>query len=100
MTEKQRKTREYNLRRRYGIGIEDYDKMLKKQGGKCAICGIRPKPGKHLDVDHNHKTGRVRGILCRYCNSKLLKHLRDNKVRAAGLVKYLTKALNEDEDWS
>jgi len=100
MTEKQRKQRDYNLRYRYGIGIDDYEKMLKKQGGKCAICGNIPKPGQNYDIDHCHKTGYIRGILCRYCNTKLLKHLRDNKNRAKGLVKYLQKAIKGDKTWT
>jgi len=93
------KAREYKLKKRYGITIADYERMLKEQGGGCFICGNKPKPGKNLDVDHSHQTNFVRGILCRYCNSKLLRHLRDNKVRAKGLVKYLSKALENDKNW-
>lgn len=56
---------------RYGITPEDYDAMLAKQGGKCVICGtddLSKYKVKYFDVDHNHTTGQVRGLLCRDCN--------------------------------
>lgn len=60
------------LRKRYGITDDDYFRMLKSQNGGCAICGsITPNNGhgdRFFDVDHCHKTGRVRGLLCRDCN--------------------------------
>ena len=61
------------LRRRYGITIEEYDKMLEKQNGCCAICGIHCDDikSKHLCIDHCHQTGKVRGLLCRSCNAYL-----------------------------
>jgi len=55
------------LKRRYGIGADDFDRMVSEQGGRCAICG-RPGP-EH--VDHDHATGAVRGILCFSCNGGL-----------------------------
>jgi hypothetical protein len=72
--EKQRKDptfrtrrRDQALRRQYGIGVLEYEKMLTEQKGGCRIC-FR-KPGKTpLHVDHCHKTGRVRGLLCHQCN--------------------------------
>ncbi|GAA0807083.1 endonuclease VII domain-containing protein [Spirilliplanes yamanashiensis] len=60
-------SREYHLRRRYGIGQVEVDELLEAQGGRCAICG-RPDP-EH--VDHDHRTGWVRGILCFNCNGGL-----------------------------
>lgn len=45
--------------------------MHDKQGGKCAVCRKPPRPGKKLCVDHNHKTGAVRGLLCKRCNTAL-----------------------------
>ena len=59
--------RHYHLKRRYGIGAADFDRMVIEQGGVCAICD-RPDP-EH--VDHDHVTGRVRGILCFNCNGGL-----------------------------
>lgn len=55
----------------YGIGIETFDRMLHEQRGRCAICGNEPKEGQNLHVDHCHKTGKVRALLCRYCNPGL-----------------------------
>jgi len=49
----------------------DYDRLLKRQGGRCAGCGGRPQK-KRLAVDHDHKTGRVRGLLCSTCNHDIL----------------------------
>jgi Recombination endonuclease VII len=61
--------RERYLKENYGISLEQYQLMLKWQGGRCAIC--RKKPKGVLCVDHCHKTGRIRGLLCRQCNSAL-----------------------------
>ena len=58
----------------YGLTDYDYARMLESQGGRCAICG-KPNSGSMLDgkyrpmyVDHDHKTGTVRGLLCSQCN--------------------------------
>ncbi len=59
--------RNYHLRRRYGITAEHFDQMFAEQGGLCAIC--RDAPAEH--VDHDHRTGRVRGLLCFNCNGAL-----------------------------
>ena len=65
------KTREYFYRYNYGISIADYEEMLTDQSGRCAICGVLPLPDRNLHVDHDHATGRVRGLLCRRCNTSL-----------------------------
>jgi hypothetical protein len=59
--------RDQMLRSKYGITSEDYEAMLAKQNNGCAICGRAPGKFK-LHVDHDHATGRVRGILCHQCN--------------------------------
>ena len=51
--------------------------MLEAQDGRCAICGNKPRK-RRLDVDHNHKTGKVRGLLCRRCNHKGLGAFHDS----------------------
>lgn len=66
-------TRNFHLKRRYGITEDDFDRMLLAQGGVCAICLI--VPGEH--VDHCHASGQVRGILCFNCNNGL-GHFRDD----------------------
>lgn len=57
--------------KRHGMTLNDYENMLSKQDGKCAICGSH-KSGKknsnRLSIDHCHKTGKVRGLLCQQCN--------------------------------
>ena len=59
------------LKRRYGLTLETYDALLKSQGGVCKICHS-PSPRRnnqaYMCVDHCHKTGRVRGLLCVKCN--------------------------------
>jgi len=60
------------LRSRYGITLADYDNLLMAQDGKCAICKTT-ETGKHkrFQVDHNHTSGVVRGLLCGPCNRRL-----------------------------
>lgn len=100
MTKKQKDIFRKNLKYRYGITPEEYYSLLKKQGNKCAICGKKSsKEGKRFAVDHNHKTGFIRGLLCNYCNTRLMKYLRDNKNRAMGLACYLINANAHDENW-
>jgi hypothetical protein len=60
-------TREYHLRRRYGLTSADVDAMIKAQGGVCILCQER----KPEHVDHDHVTGVVRGVLCFCCNQGL-----------------------------
>jgi hypothetical protein len=69
--------RERHLVRKYGVTFSDYQRILVEQGGKCAICG-RPEPANRmLDVDHDHATGDVRGLLCTSCN-RVLGHAHDS----------------------
>lgn len=63
------KTRNGRLERLYGITLEQYDKMLEEQSNCCALCGSSsPKRGSRFIVDHCHKTGNVRALLCHLCN--------------------------------
>ena len=62
--------RNINLKRKYGITTDVYTKLFESQHGKCAICNKDPFP-KLLCVDHNHNTGKVRGLLCNNCNIAL-----------------------------
>jgi len=64
-----RPTESRRLEYLYGITLDDYEEILDSQGGTCAICGGTEL--KRLSVDHDHKTGRVRGLLCNRCNVKL-----------------------------
>jgi len=67
MTKTKRKN--YDLKRRYGISQEEYDKMYEDQNHRCGICGKESK--KSLHVDHNHDTGKVRKLLCSNCNTMI-----------------------------
>ena len=97
---KQEKGKNYRLQKRYGITLADYNKMLKEQNYKCLICGKLHKECKYgLCVDHNHKTGRVRGLLCQYCNRRIVGRIGDDKRRMQGLVQYISRQLVEDKDW-
>lgn len=82
----------------YGITEDDYQRMLREQEGKCAICGTtdprlalptRSKSDRFC-VDHDHATGRVRGLLCSPCNTGL-GHFGDNTETMAAAVRYLLR---------
>lgn len=68
--------RRQNLKQKYGMTIEDFERMSQDQGGRCAIC---TKEGK-LVVDHNHDTGQVRGLLCNDCNRNLIAQRNDPEI--------------------
>lgn len=80
-----KRRRGHHLRRKYGITQEQYEEVLKKQKGRCAIC----KKKRVLKIDHCHKTGKFRQLLCGNCNTGLGMFADDPKLlkRAA---KYLT----------
>ena len=69
--ESKRKQREYHLGKKFGLTVERYDEMLAAQGGGCAICRRPPRDDISLHVDHDHETGRVRGLTCFRCNNAL-----------------------------
>lgn len=79
------------LKRKYGISLADYDRLLAEQDGKCAICSVPEEETtlKCLAVDHNHATGKVRGLLCTRCNTGIGNFL-DDKGRLKMAIKYLT----------
>jgi len=86
------KAREYALKSKYGLTIVQYDEMLTQQNGSCAGCRRPPKSGgRRLHVDHNHKTGKVRGLVCWHCNSAI-KKLRDSSRTAFNLALMLQAA--------
>ena len=78
--------RNYDLRRRYGIPAEHFDQMFAEQGGLCAIC--REAPAEH--IDHDHKTGRVRGLLC-FNRNGALGQFRDRLDLMLRAFAYLTR---------
>jgi len=72
--------------RRYHLSAEQYLAILELQGGVCAICGGRRPYALH--IDHDHLTGRVRGLLCKRCNHRLLPASLDGQL-LAGAAAYL-----------
>jgi hypothetical protein len=64
------KGRDNALKRKYGLSMDEYDRMLAAQDGHCALCPNTPKT-RRLHVDHDHRTGKVRALLCMRCNRSL-----------------------------
>ena len=73
------------VNRAYGLTAAAYEAMLERQDRRCLLCGKQPQI---LCVDHDHATGRVRGLLCRRCNAGL-GHLRDDGTLIAAAIGYL-----------
>lgn len=74
--------------RRYGMTVEDWDATLESQGHVCAACKNNPAEGRRLEVDHCHRSGDLRGLLCRACNS-IAGHADDDLARLAAVMSYL-----------
>lgn len=75
----------YHIKRAYGLSFEEYDAMVERQNGACAICHEKPKS---FHTDHCHDTGRVRGLLCAKCNLGI-SHFDGKPDWLAGALKYL-----------
>jgi hypothetical protein len=75
--------------KRHGLTQAEYDDLLSSQGACCAVCKLdTPGRKRTWSIDHCHKTGRVRGLLCNHCNSAL-GHARDNPSILRALASYL-----------
>lgn len=83
-----RKSRDRDLRRHYGIGLVDLERMIRAQEGRCAICSEKFESDKRTHVDHCHYAGTIRGILCVTCNL-MLGHAKDDPKRLLAAVQYL-----------
>lgn len=84
-----------HLKRRFGITIEQYNELLEKQAGGCALCAKSPdKEGQSLAVDHDHHTGEIRGLLCRYCNHRVIGRHRD-----ADLLRRMAEYVERHTGW-
>ena len=79
---------EKQLKDRFGITPEQYWEIYANQNGVCRICKRPQTVGLKLDVDHNHKTNKVRGLLCRNCNTGI-GQLRDDFNLLWAALKYL-----------
>jgi len=86
------KNRKRTLRKFYDMTIEEYEHMLERQGGVCAVCKRTNEEaggkGQHLHVDHCHKTNRVRALLCHQCNAAM-GNAGDDPIRLRALADYL-----------
>jgi len=91
--QKKEKNHEYRLKHDYKMSKEEYDQRLKDQNGQCAICG-KEKPyrqeGKKFTVDHDHETGKLRGLLCINCNAGL-GHFKDDPSLLRSAIDYLRR---------
>lgn len=91
-------SKEYRLKKRLalvGWSIDDYFSALERQGGRCAICPrTEPGRGELWFVDHDHKTGKARGLLCLRCNL-LLGHACDSPVVLDAAARYLRRDIGE-----
>lgn len=81
--------RKHHYAASYGISVETRENMLCDQEHRCAICGIHEQDCNHIfRVDHNHATGKVRGLLCHNCNVGI-GHLKDSVEVIRAAARYL-----------
>lgn len=88
------------IKKRYGITVEQYEKMLHDQNGACAICKTSCEHGKsfgkRLSIDHDHKTKFVRGLLCQKCN-KGLGLFNDNIEIMQSAIQYIIRSKENEQ---
>lgn len=83
--------RDKKITYKFGLRESEFDLMLDKQGGGCWICGVKQeKTNKSLCIDHDHKTGDIRGILCSKCNTGL-GMFNDSALSLKKAIRYLEK---------
>ena len=80
-----------NKLKQYGLTPETFDEMLTAQGGGCLLC---LRTDQHLRVDHDHKTGEVRGLLCTHCNAQIVGRIE----RVDGMLDRLNNYLKKELD--
>jgi len=92
------KTKAWQLKHLYGLTLEDYEKLLEAQKGVCAICKKSYRDGgRNLSVDHNHISGKVRGLLCDSCN-RAIGVFKDDILTLQNAIVYLIRS-EEDKSW-
>ncbi|TAE75120.1 MAG: hypothetical protein EAZ84_09905 [Verrucomicrobia bacterium] len=92
------RAQQWKLKNRFNLTLSDYDSLLEQQGNGCAICGKSPEEnGKRLAVDHNHRTGEVRGLLCTACNTAI-GLLSDSPSTLRSATRYLEERGNYADD--
>ena len=85
--------RKYNLRAKYNLEVGEYNILLEKSQGQCTCCSKRlhnnaPHPEDRPIIDHDHKTGKVRAILCNHCN-RMVGYLREDPKYTMKLLDYI-----------
>lgn len=96
-----RTSRNTYLKRVYGITLEEYEARLAAQGGVCMICRATPESHDRIfNVDHDHGTGEVRGILCWNCNTGLGKFGENAETFLAGALYLATRGAIDRERWA
>lgn len=85
-------SRKRTLRTKYGLTTEQYEAMVFSRGGLCDIC--QRKPQRKLGIDHDHKTGIVRGLLCHNCNVAL-GLMRDDPGALLAAIRYLSPGVDK-----
>lgn len=93
-TKQQTFNKESYFKRTYNITIADYGTMLQKQNNCCAICNTSINElKKPLAIDHDHTTGKIRGLLCHICNTGL-GYFKDSPTRLNAAISYLSKVIS------
>lgn len=85
-----KKAKQKEKAKRFGLSLENYEQMLLEQNNVCKVCEEPETENKSLAIDHDHKTGQVRGLLCGKCN-KAIGLLRDNAELLRKAADYLEK---------
>lgn len=85
-----KRTVENAYKRLHGLSMEDVDKINEEQGGLCAICGLPNLNKRKFCLDHDHSTGKVRGLLCTSCNT-MLGNAHDNISLLQSAIEYLRR---------
>ncbi len=86
--------RKHTYAKKYGLTVAEYDELLERQKGQCAVCGrTREDAGRFLAVDHCHNTGNVRGLLCQECNLAL-GYMRESPELLRRAADYLEAAMD------
>lgn len=86
------RTRANRIKREFSITVAQYNDMLSRQGGVCAICGSEdPGNKKTFCIDHHHETGQIRGLLCHHCNTGI-GHFKEDPSILIRTIEYLKHA--------
>lgn len=88
------KQKEYSLKKNHGITLEQYNELFINQNGCCKICNRHQSEFKRsLAVDHDHKTNKIRGLLCHHCN-KGIGHFFENPSIMESAISYIKETSN------